>query len=943
MEDRADKLENSQEDGDPELVEPKTSSAGKGSKAKKGGSKKGGGGAKKGGEKKPEKGKGDGKKIEGEKDGEKGSSKKEEEGGKKPSKGNSGKKTSTKTKGKKAGTKKVEKEEPITGSSELEEAAKKMKELEARLEDMVSVGEELAREKEALDEERRRASLLESRVKELEGVEARASDMETRMGELESFIAQIREEQSYSSEKKETISPPPSEPISHLAPHDISPSSEMTDAPPPNAQTEKGPPAPMDEKMEKPPTGTSPREPQISREEAAIDMTAPMQSPPHDEGAGQEADVMASSTTQSMEHISTQEDLLESIPSLLSDMVDVNSRMGALERSIVNVARAPSAMDIESLREELLNTMGKTRASEHARTLGRTGISRDSEKEMKKIEEKLSDLMDEVGFGESLDVSKIPPNILEVVYQTTLNDIFLAMRKTLGDYDAENALSKILDDVRLKTSGSELFYFDGRIVQTRNIAKAIEKKLVSAKQMHTTYSVLLESFLDTIPSHKAKNFRAMIKLKSQEYAIDAATRHSHRIIELSEQLDNSIRNSSSLSAALNSKHKDMEDAIESQEQNLLAMIKEQGAKTDALFQSIPETYSTMPTLEEANKHLEEMERRMKSLSSDVGKVLASIGLKDIGDKEQEEGSSEEKVEPAVPEQDIEVLKEPKKEKQAKAPEKKIMPLLPGTIEIGDDDEAMDFLTNVYHGDIPKKSKKEATEGDEALSMLEALALPKKSEKGKKSMKKAVEKAETIEEKAEKKAPKKKSGKKVSSEEGKLEEKKTEKKGGKKKSGKAKKTEKVEETIKEKAEKKADTIKEAVEEKKTEKKGGKAEGKGKKTKKVEETIKETVEKKAPKKKGGKKATSGKGKLEEKKAENAGKKEESKKKAAVSDEDKMAVLALLEEEKSLAKLKKESPLKYTVLLDALKALIDEERIAIETRGRTAVYRRTKDKKK
>ncbi|MCK4718366.1 MAG: hypothetical protein KAT70_06835, partial [Thermoplasmata archaeon] len=407
MEDRADKLENSQEDGDPELVEPKTSSAGKGSKAKKGGSKKGGGGAKKGGEKKPEKGKGDGKKIEGEKDGEKGSSKKEEEGGKKPSKGNSGKKTSTKTKGKKAGTKKVEKEEPITGSSELEEAAKKMKELEARLEDMVSVGEELAREKEALDEERRRASLLESRVKELEGVEARASDMETRMGELESFIAQIREEQSYSSEKKETISPPPSEPISHLAPHDISPSSEMTDAPPPNAQTEKGPPAPMDEKMEKPPTGTSPREPQISREEAAIDMTAPMQSPPHDEGAGQEADVMASSTTQSMEHISTQEDLLESIPSLLSDMVDVNSRMGALERSIVNVARAPSAMDIESLREELLNTMGKTRASEHARTLGRTGISRDSEKEMKKIEEKLSDLMDEVGFGESLDVSKI--------------------------------------------------------------------------------------------------------------------------------------------------------------------------------------------------------------------------------------------------------------------------------------------------------------------------------------------------------------------------------------------------------------------------------------------------------------------------------------------------------------------------------------------------------
>jgi len=67
------------------------------------------------------------------------------------------------------------------------------------------------------------------------------------------------------------------------------------------------------------------------------------------------------------------------------------------------------------------------------------------------------------------------------------------------------------------------------------------------------------------------------------------------------------------------------------------------------------------------------------------------------------------------------------------------------------------------------------------------------------------------------------------------------------------------------------------------------------------------------------------------------------AEVSTEERKAVLGLLENEMTLTALKKKCGLKYTKLLDALKVLLDEDIIEIETRGRTAVYRMKDTKKK
>lgn len=144
-------------------------------------------------------------------------------------------------------------------------------------------------------------------------------------------------------------------------------------------------------------------------------------------------------------------------------------------------------------------------------------------REMKKLDEKTSEILEEIGFGESLNVAKIPPNILENVYESTIEDIINELHNNFGSHDAEKIITSTLEDVRTRTSGSELFYFDGRMMRTRNLAKAIQSKLISAKQVQTTYAELLRKLMEYLPGYKAKNFRAVIKLKSQEYAVDKTT------------------------------------------------------------------------------------------------------------------------------------------------------------------------------------------------------------------------------------------------------------------------------------------------------------------------------------------------------------------------------------------------------------------------------------
>ncbi|UCH88656.1 MAG: hypothetical protein JSV49_10450 [Thermoplasmata archaeon] len=143
-------------------------------------------------------------------------------------------------------------------------------------------------------------------------------------------------------------------------------------------------------------------------------------------------------------------------------------------------------------------------------------------KNIQKIDTKVNEMAEEVGFGESLNVSKIPPSILISVYEATLDDAIKALIHNIGPYDMESTILKILEEIRTQTSGSELFKFEEGKLKIKELARNLENKTISAKQIQATYSELLKKIVDYSPGYKPKNFRAMLKIKSQEYAVDRA-------------------------------------------------------------------------------------------------------------------------------------------------------------------------------------------------------------------------------------------------------------------------------------------------------------------------------------------------------------------------------------------------------------------------------------
>ncbi|HEV8596025.1 MAG TPA: hypothetical protein VGR51_10910, partial [Thermoplasmata archaeon] len=143
------------------------------------------------------------------------------------------------------------------------------------------------------------------------------------------------------------------------------------------------------------------------------------------------------------------------------------------------------------------------------------------QKDFEKIRGRIDDIVDEVGYGEALDIAKVPPMILEGAYQAILDDVVDELRKVLGGHDAELHIHHSLEQLRLKTSGSELFHYRPHRLHV-GVAKALDKGLVSARQVQMTFEELLRHLLEPIHAHTPKNFRALIKIKSQEYAVDKA-------------------------------------------------------------------------------------------------------------------------------------------------------------------------------------------------------------------------------------------------------------------------------------------------------------------------------------------------------------------------------------------------------------------------------------
>ncbi|MEM3396190.1 MAG: hypothetical protein QW620_07355 [Thermoplasmata archaeon] len=299
----------------------------------------------------------------------------------------------------------------------------------------------------------------------------------------------------------------------------------------------------------------------------------------------------------------------EKITELLVRIENNEKKLGEIEVKIEKIEE--NFRDIQGAIKNLGETIRS--AGEYANTILDTAFKdkfSNTAREIEKLNEKITMLIDEVGAGEGLNVGKIPPTILEIVYQSTLDDVVNAIFRHLGYAEAERRITETLEEIRERTSGSELFRFDGKRIRARDVAKSIEKKLVSARQMQTTYDELLRKLLELVPGYKPKNFRAMIKLKSQEYSVDSTIHLTERVAELEKWT---------------SKMEGLLTEADTREAGVLESLNELTKQIEGLRGMIDESVRTLQAkIEEYNMRITNIEAESESSKGESREVLSEL-------------------------------------------------------------------------------------------------------------------------------------------------------------------------------------------------------------------------------------------------------------------------------------------------------------------------------
>ncbi len=332
-------------------------------------------------------------------------------------------------------------------------------------------------------------------------------------------------------------------------------------------------------------------------------------------GQGTNGDVVEEAITQGSEELEDEEMEIEYLvgeDEFHNEMSGMKERMEEMQDSFSSIRNR-----ISDLREEVTSTASDvTTFQENLKALTETiddlaELKQDKKsinrlhKDIERVSEKVNLMMEEVGYGEEIDVAKIPPNILEVVFQSTLDDVVSKIWRDLGSHDAERVIDETLEEVRLRTSGSELFYSTSKRIKTRNLASSLEKELISARQIQTTYQELLNKLLENLPGYKPKNFRAMIKIKSQEYAVDTSTTLKRKTERMSNKMNSMTSMLSSITNTLDNIRDDLDRRLDEMGTQLRQEQARAFEKQRAFFEDTLEEYK-----KESMENLEDIRREM---------------------------------------------------------------------------------------------------------------------------------------------------------------------------------------------------------------------------------------------------------------------------------------------------------------------------------------------
>ncbi len=318
---------------------------------------------------------------------------------------------------------------------------------------------------------------------------------------------------------------------------------------------------------------------------------------------------------------------METMNDLVESRQDVMRQLDGLDQNVetlTNVLGEFSARTLDDLRT--LGSKLDVKADEGELKLLREIISR--------LDGKLEDLIDEVGHQEALNISKIPPGILELVYQTTLDDIADALNASLGEKDAEDAIVSTLEEVRARTSGSEMFRYEYPRWRISDIARSIEKGLISAKQVQMTYDEILKRLREHIPHHQPKSFRAMIKVKSQEFAVEKSSELAREIVRMQTEVQTLRESITEVSRSLRKEMLQMESKLRKITGRMEEIETEEDGKVEITEGFIRPEIPQEAQQEEVNVPLEEIRDRILESIPHDGNTLTKM-------KKQLEFSEEE--------------------------------------------------------------------------------------------------------------------------------------------------------------------------------------------------------------------------------------------------------------------------------------------------------------
>ncbi|MFP4654839.1 MAG: hypothetical protein ACLFMM_04060 [Methanohalobium sp.] len=217
-----------------------------------------------------------------------------------------------------------------------------------------------------------------------------------------------------------------------------------------------------------------------------------------------------------------------------------------------------------------------------------------------------------------IDPGKIPPDVLELTYAKTLNDLLSAMLDVFGKHEVSTIVNSAIGEVRESSPGVDFFRFENNRFVVKKLSEAVESKLVSRKQIHGTYIELYNKLSVYVPSYEGRDFRSFVETGSLEYAVDKVTAYGTRLNEI----DNSLVN---LQDNVKQMFKDLESAIEVQNKHS-ENIDNNSENIDFVKNQIQELTNAINLHTRAIKTLNE---KLSNYQSQSGSGSSDVSDKDV--------------------------------------------------------------------------------------------------------------------------------------------------------------------------------------------------------------------------------------------------------------------------------------------------------------------------